>query len=130
MIRSGSLKLGRSNRVLRLDALALGFAFILAAPAPSIAEPQARRTSGEDLAWSPPPLPDCTCRAQGKTFQLGEHVCLATPTGFRLAQCELTQNVTNWRFSSDDCVTSSLDKTGRMDRRFAAACFTGMQRRI
>ena len=96
----------------------------------ALAEPETRKVAGEELGWTPPALPECTCRAQGKTFQLGQQVCLSTPDGFRLAQCELTQNVTNWRFSSNDCVTSQRSKSGVADRHLAEACFANGDRRI
>ncbi|MBY0611836.1 MAG: hypothetical protein K2P80_06595 [Beijerinckiaceae bacterium] len=58
------------------------------------------------FAQEAPTLPECTCRANGHNFKLGENICLSTPNGPRMAMCELTQNVTNWRFSDRGCDVS------------------------
>lgn len=56
----------------------------------------------------PVALPDCTCRAQGRAWGLGQTVCLKTASGERLAVCTMDQNVTSWRISEVPCATSSL----------------------
>jgi len=52
--------------------------------------------------------PDCTCRAQGRDFTLGQSVCLATPTGARIATCAMVLNNTSWQFTEMPCVVSNL----------------------
>lgn len=56
----------------------------------------------------PVTLPDCTCRAQGREWGLGQTVCLKTATGERLATCTMDLNVTSWRITDVPCATSSL----------------------
>lgn len=56
----------------------------------------------------PVSLPPCTCRAAGKSWLVGETVCLKTPSGERLAICTTDENVTTWRISPVPCATSSL----------------------
>jgi hypothetical protein len=51
---------------------------------------------------------DCTCRANGHSYHLGERVCLSTPKGFRIAECRMSQNVTSWTVGSEDCVVSAV----------------------
>ncbi len=50
---------------------------------------------------------DCTCRAQGRDFQLGERACLATPNGARLATCGMVLNNSSWEFSQTPCTVSA-----------------------
>jgi hypothetical protein len=52
--------------------------------------------------------PDCTCRAQGRDFTLGQSVCLATPRGARIATCGMVLNNTSWQFTETPCVVSNL----------------------
>ena len=52
--------------------------------------------------------PDCTCRAQGRDFALGQSVCLATPKGARMATCAMVLNNTSWQFTETPCVVSNL----------------------
>jgi hypothetical protein len=52
--------------------------------------------------------PDCTCRAQGRDFKLGQSVCLATPQGARIATCGMVLNNTSWQFTETPCVVSGL----------------------
>jgi len=56
----------------------------------------------------PVTLPPCTCRASGKSWIVGETICLKTPSGERLAICTTDENVTTWRISPVPCATSSL----------------------
>jgi hypothetical protein len=51
---------------------------------------------------------DCTCRAQGRDFTLGQSVCLATPKGARIATCAMVINNTSWQFTETPCVVSNL----------------------
>jgi hypothetical protein len=52
--------------------------------------------------------PECTCRAQGRDFTLGQSVCLATPKGARIATCAMVLNNTSWQFTETPCVVSNL----------------------
>lgn len=49
---------------------------------------------------------DCACRAQGRMFEQGQAVCLATPNGLRVATCGMVLNNSAWEFSQTPCVTS------------------------
>ena len=51
---------------------------------------------------------DCTCRAQGREFQLGERACLTTPNGARLATCGMVLNNSLWQFSETPCTVSAV----------------------
>ena len=51
---------------------------------------------------------DCTCRAQGRDFQLGQTVCLTTPNGARLATCGMVLNNSSWEFSETPCTVSTM----------------------
>ena len=46
---------------------------------------------------------DCYCRAEGRTFAIGERVCLRTSTGPRIAECQMVLNVTSWGFTERPC---------------------------
>ena len=63
-------------------------------------------------ANAPPPFPGwhnikCACRANGRSYELGQHVCLKTPSGYRIAECRMSQNVTNWAVQSESCDVSA-----------------------
>ncbi len=49
---------------------------------------------------------DCTCRAQGRNFDLGQAVCLTTPDGPRIATCGMVLNNSSWELSQSPCVYS------------------------
>src|SRR5215217_567607 len=51
---------------------------------------------------------DCTCRSQGRDYDLGKSVCLQTPKGARIATCGMVLNNTSWQFSETPCVVSEL----------------------
>lgn len=52
--------------------------------------------------------PDCTCRARGRDFPLGQSVCLATPRGARIATCAMVLNNTSWQLTETPCVVARL----------------------
>jgi hypothetical protein len=52
--------------------------------------------------------PECTCRAQGRDFTLGQNVCLGTPKGARIATCVMVLNNTSRQFTETPCVLSHL----------------------
>ena len=60
------------------------------------------------LALASEAVADCTCRALGRDFDLGRSVCMSTPTGFRLATCDMVLNNTSWRISSTPCVVAAV----------------------
>ena len=51
---------------------------------------------------------DCTCRSQGRDYELGKSVCLQTPKGARIATCGMVLNNTSWQFSDTPCVVSDV----------------------
>ena len=50
---------------------------------------------------------ECHCRANGRAYELGDRVCLPTPSGQRVAECRMVQNVTSWSFGGEDCSVSA-----------------------
>lgn len=52
------------------------------------------------------PIP-CRCRYAGRTYELGETVCLALPEGRKRARCARVDNVTSWTVISEGCDVSS-----------------------
>ena len=46
---------------------------------------------------------ECSCRAQGRVFAVGEKACLRSADGPRLAQCGMVLNNTSWRFTAETC---------------------------
>ena len=67
---------------------------------------------------------DCTCRAQGRDFQLGQTVCLTTPNGARLATCGMVLNNSSWQFSDAPCTVSVApppDQPGPVQMQHGAA---------
>lgn len=53
------------------------------------------------------PRIECHCRANGRDYALGARVCLRAPTGYRLAECRMQQNVTSWEFGQEDCAPTA-----------------------
>jgi hypothetical protein len=46
---------------------------------------------------------NCICRAQGRSFAVGQNVCLQTPDGPRIAECGMVLNNTSWHFTEHPC---------------------------
>lgn len=87
------------TRVLALAACAIAAA--AAAPGFALAE-------GRFAPWGPdPPLPPCTCRAQGQDFQMGDTICMRTPDGSRIARCVMVLNNTSWEPTATPCPQAS-----------------------
>ena len=63
--------------------------------------PDGRTLSGDGVV-----IP-CRCRLAGRDVPLGTRVCMATPAGTVLAQCELAGNVTSWRPTDTACTLSA-----------------------
>lgn len=66
----------------------------------------------------PPETRRCTCRANGRSYGLGERVCLESPAGWRIAECRLAGNVTSWVFGPQSC---HLDAALGLARRAGSA---------
>ena len=85
--------------------------------------------AAHEVAGAPgqPPIHiECRCRANGQTFALGEKVCLQTPSGYRVAECRMEQNVTSWSFAPEECmVNARLDDLVRALRPVRATPLTG-----
>ena len=64
---------------------------------------------------------DCTCRALGRDFDLGQTVCLASPKGPRLATCGMVLNNTSWQFTETPCTVSAAPSAGEPAPATAAA---------
>jgi hypothetical protein len=81
---------------------------------PATADPLATPTNAPVAQPVGPPLSvvpiqtprPCTCRAQGADFTVGTMVCLATPSGARMARCEMVLNNTSWTFLPTPCPQS------------------------
>lgn len=54
---------------------------------------------------------NCTCRALGREFEVGQTACLLTPKGHRIATCGTVLNNTAWLFSDAPCVSSRAPST-------------------
>jgi hypothetical protein len=79
--------------MIRLVAIAvLGLLF---AAVPAVAQDATRHADAQGV--------ECTCRAAGRVFRMGETVCLRTPSGDRIAVCEMVLNVTSWTPTSRAC---------------------------
>jgi hypothetical protein len=76
------------------EGLIPGFALlVLLAPAPAGASPE------------------CTCRAAGRSFEVGQSTCLR---GERMAICVMEQNVTSWRMTDASCTPASWRQPSRL----------------
>jgi len=65
---------------------------------------------GGSTAWAGS---NCTCRgADGVEATIGETVCLKTPSGQRLARCEMVLNNTSWKFLEGACPQASRATEG------------------
>ncbi len=54
--------------------------------------------------------PNCTCRYDGKLFELASCACLMTPSGPRMACCDQVLNNTSWTFTSRSCpIANAVD---------------------
>jgi hypothetical protein len=56
------------------------------------------------------PIP-CRCRYGGRTYQLGDVVCMRTYLGTVLTRCELYLNNTSWMPTREPCTISGLSPT-------------------
>jgi len=55
-----------------------------------------------------PASADCTCRSQGRDYELGQSVCLQSPKGARIATCGMVLNNTSWQFTETPCTVSAM----------------------
>ncbi|MCZ8377179.1 MAG: hypothetical protein O9342_17545 [Beijerinckiaceae bacterium] len=81
--------------VLRIVAL-LG---LLAVPAHAAEPPRAASDIPVTRASSKTP---CTCRAAGRSFEVGSEICL----GNRMMRCTMAINVTSWEQTEQPCPQS------------------------
>ena len=63
----------------------------------------------------------CTCRSQGRDFELGQSTCLQTPKGARIATCGMVLNNTSWKFTETPCVVSDARPEEAVEPARAAA---------
>jgi len=64
---------------------------------------------------------ECQCRANGDAYLLGEHTCLKTNEGYRLARCAMVLNNTSWQIVGDSCASVRLDSRAPVPRSRAKA---------
>jgi hypothetical protein len=84
-----------------MPRLPIALAALIAASAALAHDPTAR----PQTVQAHDPL-NCYCRAQGKTFAVGETACLRTGEGPRLAECGMVLNNTSWQFTGRTCPES------------------------
>ena len=58
-------------------------------------------------AFAAPASANCTCRGPGVIARHGQTVCLKTPSGPRLARCEMVLNNSSWTFLPEACPQAS-----------------------
>ena len=72
------------------------------------APPDPRITPGQVIdGLTGRPIP-CRCRYAGRTYQLGDVVCMRTHLGTVLTRCELYLNNTSWMPTREPCTISGL----------------------
>ena len=66
--------------------------------------------AAQERAWPSAPFrgispenPPCTCRAPGIEAEVGQDVCLPTPSGGRRARCVMVLNNTSWSVGTERC---------------------------
>jgi hypothetical protein len=87
---------------------ALQVALLAASLSVSAAEAPGSRGPVQHPSQSGNAYINCTCRAQGQDYALGARVCLSTPSGYRMAECRMVQNVTSWTVGKESCFVSSF----------------------
>ena len=89
----------------RLTAACAGLVMaVLGAPSPVLAE-DAHGAVGARVLQAQA-HDQCYCRAQGRTFAVGESTCLRTASGPRVAECGMVLNNTSWHFTERPCPES------------------------
>lgn len=86
-------------------AASLAAAVFLIASGPSLA------ISGEikhAAAAAPKPVVDCTCRYRGSNYHIGDEICLNSPSGPKMATCDMVLNNTSWSMSETPCPTVKM----------------------
>ena len=84
-------------------SIALAAAALAVAAGPSAAHDPAAAEPAQYQLHDPA---NCFCRAQGKTFAVGETACLRTGEGPRVAECGMVLNNTSWQFTARPCPES------------------------
>jgi len=70
-------------------------------------------------------LADCTCRAGGRNYELGQTACIGTTQGFRLAVCDMVLNNTSWRVTPDGCVAAETNTHSPTERTSVTPHYRG-----
>jgi hypothetical protein len=86
-----------------LTSLLASVAFAVSAGPSAGYDPGHRAEPAQYQAHDPA---NCYCRAQGKTFAVGETACLRTGEGPRIAECGMVLNNTSWQFTARPCPES------------------------
>lgn len=68
----------------------------------------------------------CTCRFQGRDYELGQQACIKAPDGPQLARCSKVLNNTSWNFTGLPC---TLARTGQPATGYLAASGLGANHR-
>ena len=82
----------------------------LAAAVFLIASGPSSAISGEikHAAAAPKPVVNCTCRYQGSNYHIGDEICLNSPSGPKMATCDMVLNNTSWSISKTPCPTARM----------------------
>jgi hypothetical protein len=70
------------------------------------AEPQWKSSPFHGVMGGDGKVIPCRCLFQGNAYKLGEKVCMNTPNGTVLTECDLQQNNTSWVPTNDVCTIS------------------------
>lgn len=73
-------------------------------PPPPIIGPSPYLPDGRTVGESGAPIP-CLCRANDRSYKVGEVVCLSTPRGLLKASCQRVENITSWIIADEPCTT-------------------------
>jgi hypothetical protein len=90
----------RTPLLCAIVALAGGLATLAAAEEPRHQSAASGPAPALQVQWHGP---DCICRAQGRTFAVGQNACLQTPAGPRIAECGMVLNNTSWHVTDMPC---------------------------
>ncbi len=82
----------------------------LAAAVFLIASGPSSAISGEikHAAAAPKPVVNCTCRYRGSNYHIGDEICLNSPSGPKMATCDMVLNNTSWSMSETPCPTAKI----------------------
>jgi hypothetical protein len=99
-----------------LAQLRAGLLLIVIVPSVAWAEPPQTTpqrpglTPGQVIdGWTGLPIP-CRCLYQGKSYELGDIVCMRTHVGIVMTRCERFLNHTAWMPTSEPCTISGFPR--------------------